>query len=126
MATKTERYVVRRVWLAWGVFRREKKARLSITGDSLDFDEGRAHTVLPLADIEELDLDIWPNIMIVALWTLVGSITPWWWYPANFSLRSASGWYHFSVRRRDLNELTDAVLRSPNLHFKGAISRVES
>ena len=126
MARKTEGYLVRRVWLAWGLFRRANKVRLSITSESLEFDEGGTHTVLPLADIEELDLDIWPNIVIVALWTLIGSMTPWWWYLANFNLRSASGWYHFRVRNKYRNELTDAVLRSPRLRLKGAISRVES
>jgi hypothetical protein len=123
LATKTEGYVVRRVYLAWGFLRREKRVRLSINSDSLEFDEGRAHTVLPLADIEELDLDIWPNVIVSIFWALV----PWlWWYPANFSIRTSSGLYRFRVRNKYRNRLIDAALRSPNLRLKGVISTVEN
>lgn len=107
------------------MIRRSKTARLSIFGDSLRLREARGYIDIPLESVAEIDLDMWPNIGMVAFWLLVPGLFVIW-FPANLNIRIGSRWLHFRiVPRKNRNALVDELL-GHNIRLRGVGSWVES
>ncbi len=86
--------------------------------------------MLPLADMEEIDIEIRPNIGLVWLADFVRWKTVFWWRTSHWhylSIRAANEWISFRLARvKDRNQLLDDLLKLSRASIKGVISTVEN